>query len=145
MTVWGPFPDAAKAVAALLGTVSGMQASYYGPRTLQVIQSGKLPAVRVMHSGSGAPRSRGSGSADRITATSYLSVAVFAGDADTAASLGESCRQLLTSDRCITAPGAVLIDIAEMMQAPELLTSPDSALPQCVTAGYIVSMRRTAA
>lgn len=142
MTALGPFPNSAKAVAALLGSVEGMAASYWGPRTLQVIQSGKMPAVRVMHSGNGAPRSRGSGDADRITDTSYLAVAVFAGDADTATVLAESCRQLLTSDRGITAPGGTLIDLAETMQSPELVTSPDSALPQCVTAGYIVSMRR---
>lgn len=142
MTVLGPFPNAAKAVAALLGGVAGVAASYYGPRPLQVIQAGKMPAVRVMHSGSGAPRSRGGGSADRVTDTSYLSVAVFAGDPDTAAAVAESCRQLLTSDRGVTAPGGVLIDLAELMQSPELLTSPDSALPQCVTAGYIISMRR---
>lgn len=144
MTVLGPFPNAAKAVAALLGAVSGMEASYYGARPLQVIQAGKMPAVRVMHAGSGSPRGRGAGSADRVTDTSYLSVAVFAGDADMALSLAESCRQQLTSDRCITAPGGILIDLAETMQAPELLTSPDSALPQCAVAGYIVSMRRQA-
>lgn len=143
MTVLGPFPDSAKAVAALLGTVNGMAASYYGPRTLQVIQSGKLPAVRVMHAGSGASRATRRGFADRITATSFLSVAVFAGDADTATALAEACRQLLTAPGGATAPGGTLIDTAEVMQAPELLTAPDSALPQVVTAGYIVDMRRT--
>lgn len=144
MTVLGPFPNAAKAVSSLLGTVSGVAASYYGPRTLQVIQSGKMPAVRVMHAGGGTSRVTRNGFADRITATSFLSVAVFAGDEDTASSLAESCRQVLTSQRGITAPGGTLIDFAETMQAPELLTPPDSALTQCVTAGYIVSMRRAA-
>jgi hypothetical protein len=138
----GAFPNAAKAVAGLLGTVDGMAASYWGPRTLQVIQSGKMPAVRVMHAGGSQARVTRNGDADRITDTTYLAVAVFAGDADTAAGLAESCRQLLISERGITAPGGALIDLAETMQSPELVTSPDSALPQCVTAAYIVSMRR---
>lgn len=142
MTVLGPFPDPAKAVAAILGTVSGVQASYYGPRTLQVIQSGKLPAVRVMHAGGATSRVTRRGFADRITATSFLSVAVFAGDADTASSLAETCRQLLEAPGGATAPDGTLVDTAEVMAAPELMTAPDSALPQCVVAGYIVSMRR---
>lgn len=142
MTVLGPYPNAAKAVADLLGTVNGMAASWYGPRTLTMIQAGKLPAVRVMHAGGGSSRVTRRGFADRLTATTFLSVAVFAGDEPTASALAETCRQLLTQEGGVTAPGGILIDDIETMQAPELLTPPDSALPQCVTAGYIVSMRR---
>lgn len=142
MTVLGPYPDSAKAVAAVLGTVSGVMASYYGPRPLQVIQSGKMPAVRVMHAGGGRSRVTRRGFSDRISSTSFLNVAVFAGDADTASSLAETCRQLLEAPGGTSVPGGGLIDVTETMQPPELLTSPDSSLPQCVTAGYIVEMRR---
>lgn len=145
MTVLGPWPNAAKAVAGLLGAVSGMAVSYSGPRTLAVIQSGKMPAVRVMHAGGSQARVTRHGYPDRVTDTTYLAVAVFAGDADTASALAESCRQVLTSERGVTCPDGTLVDLAETMQSPELVTSPDSALPQCVTAAYIVTMRRTAA
>lgn len=126
----GPFPDSKAAVAGLLADLVAV--TYTGARTLASIQSGKLPAVRVMRTG---------GADDRITDVSALSVAVFAKDADSAEGIAEACRQRLAIGSGIpTAAG--LIDRAETLSGPQLVTSPDVAVVQCVTASYRISMRR---
>lgn len=135
------FPDSAKVVANLLGALAAVEAAYAGPRTLAVIMAGKLPAVRAMRTGGG--RIRSTGESDRITDRPLVSVAVFAGDADTAVDLAMQCEQALTSERGITTAYG-LIDMAEAIQGAQLVTSPDVTAVQCVTATYRVSMRRPA-
>lgn len=132
MTVLAPFPDPQQAVADVSGAVAGVAVSYAGSRTLAAIKAGKLPAVRAVRTGDAG--------SDRYTDRSAVSVAVFAGDAGTALSLAQSCQQELMVRGIGTAHG--LIDLAETLDGPRLVTSPDVTAVQCATASYRVSMRR---
>ena len=136
MTDLGPYPDARLAVIDVRTGLAA--AAYAGPRTLAGIQAGKMPALRVTRTG---------GSDDGVTDTSDISVAVFAGDADTAWSTAQACHQRLTSLRLSgndqgTADG--LIDHVGVTQSPELVTASDSVAVQVATCSYQIMMRRTA-
>lgn len=131
-----PFPDPELAVCDLLADL--VQAAYPGSRTLTTINSGKLPALRAVRQAAGA--------SDRVTDTSVISIAVFAGDAATAKSVAEQVRQRLTRGPFLsdvsfrTDHGR--IDRAAVEQVPQLVTSPDVTAVQCSAGSYRVSMRR---
>jgi hypothetical protein len=128
------FPDPEAAVIDAVSSLFSDGVTYPGARTLVSIQAGRMPAVRAMRTGDAG--------SDVVTDRAVISLTVFARDAGTAKALAESCRSVLVPGLGI-GTGHGLIDLVRQDQGPRLATSPDTALPQAVTATYTVSMRRS--
>lgn len=129
MTAPASYPDIELVLADLLGSFGDA-----GPETPASLQS-DVPYIRITRTGDAG--------SDRVTDRAVVSIDVFAASLDTAKDTAGQVRQLLI------APGAKAtdhgqLDYARLNTGPMAVPPTDSDNLRLVTAGYTVSMRRTA-
>lgn len=129
MTVLAPYADIERVVCEALGAFGAA-----GTETPQALQS-ELPYIRVTRTGDAG--------SDRVTDRASVSIDVFAADADDAKDIAGRIRQLLISGLPVVTEHGQL-DWGRLSTGPSLLPPTDSDNLRLVTAGYTVSMRRTA-
>lgn len=130
MTVPDPYPDVERVLADLLAGFGTC-----GSETPQSLES-EVPYIRLTRTGDAG--------SDRVTDRATVRVDVFAADLDDAKDTAGQIRQLILFG--LPAKGAHgQLDWGRLNTGPSALPPTDSDNLRLVTAGYTVSMRRTAA
>jgi hypothetical protein len=124
-----PYPDVERVLADLLASYGTC-----GTETPRDLQS-QVPYIRVTRTGDAG--------SDRVTDRATVSVDVFAASADDAKEAAGQIRQLLLWG-LPAQTGHGQLDWGRLDAGPSLLPPTDSDNLRLVTAGYTVSMRRTA-